>query len=467
MASTGQATPPPAEQADPYDFDEDDDEDGLIPAAVPYASIASSSPRIRVAMSTPSSSSVGRLDEPLDEIAMEAKGVLAKAAKTSSAAAALLADTRRPSQPKKRRGRPSKGGSGGRASVSDSHGEDSDSEDEPGDPIPPEYPEGRLVWARQKTYSYWPSIITVDPMNARTARGGHDNGPGGRHVPRQVHVHFLGYHKMRAWVAAAALIDFEGKDAYDKMAATAIQEHNKQSKVFYPEKKSEKKCFDNGVAEAVSVMPLELKKRLQKLGLVYVAVAKSKSSSSSSSNAFGGGAGMKRPLPTYEFGRDSSPIRFSPFPKKRRLDDDSNGGGQTGWRPRAGPIYNRQSSFRSETPARMAANNGEAKTDLVDMIEAEEAPLEKRPRFTGLMDANQSQSAATPQSLLKRPQGGHSHAAPSPVRPLKAAAPGSSPTGTPAAREDEGEEDDVEFEGDDSVEPQLGSLAWGRMTGYP
>jgi hypothetical protein len=120
--------------------------------------------------------------------------------------------------------------------------------------------EGCLLWAKIKGYSYWPGIVTVDPMDGMTVKIAENTSRS------RVHVHFLGYSDMRAWVPYVNVMLFEGKVPYDNLASNA-----KNIKDYYPTKKYIK-LFDKAVqkAEETYLCPQEL--RLKKLGLVYVLI---------------------------------------------------------------------------------------------------------------------------------------------------------------------------------------------------
>jgi len=122
--------------------------------------------------------------------------------------------------------------------------------------------EGCLLWAKIKGYSYWPGIVTVDPMDGMTVKIAENTSRS------RVHVHFLGYSDMRAWVPYVNVMLFEGKVPYDNLASNA-----KNIKDYYPTKKYIK-LFDKAVqkAEETYLCPQEL--RLKKLGLVYVLIDK-------------------------------------------------------------------------------------------------------------------------------------------------------------------------------------------------
>ena len=86
--------------------------------------------------------------------------------------------------------------------------------------------EGCLLWAKIRGYSYWPGIVTVDPMDGLIVSESSKNC--------KVHVHFLGYSNMRGWVELSNILLYEGKEAYDELAAKSPKNRNKD---FFPTKK--------------------------------------------------------------------------------------------------------------------------------------------------------------------------------------------------------------------------------------
>ncbi len=60
-----------------------------------------------------------------------------------------------------------------------------------GSKIPNVDKEGCLLWAKLKGYSYWPGIVTVDPVDGKTVKYTEQIDSLGN-KRRRVHVHFLG-----------------------------------------------------------------------------------------------------------------------------------------------------------------------------------------------------------------------------------------------------------------------------------
>ena len=105
--------------------------------------------------------------------------------------------------------------------------------------------EGCLIWAKIRGFSYWPSIVTVDPMDGVTINESAKTC--------KVHVHFLGYSNMRGWVEVSNVLQYDGKGAYDALAAKSPKSRQKD---YYPTKKYQR-LFDKAVqkADEVNQMP--------------------------------------------------------------------------------------------------------------------------------------------------------------------------------------------------------------------
>ncbi len=149
----------------------------------------------------------------------------------------------------------------------DDEEEEEGRESDEGIDLHPEYPEGMLLWAKLKGYSYWPSIVTVDPMGAKTVTDG-----DGVRRRRKVHVHFIGYENQRAWIAETSILAFSGKADYMSRANDCKKGKKKD---FFPSA-SLRKPFEDAVKEAETVVELTRADRLKKLGFVYVLVPPSK-----------------------------------------------------------------------------------------------------------------------------------------------------------------------------------------------
>ncbi|TRY62839.1 hypothetical protein TCAL_14314 [Tigriopus californicus] len=127
------------------------------------------------------------------------------------------------------------------------------------------FQEGYLVWAKVKGYSYWPAVVTVDPVDAVTVK--FKFSPAFRRVSRS-HVHFLAYANQRAWIHESSMLHFKGIKAYQIMAKRL---GSKRAKDFFPTKKYQE-MFDKAVALAEEVLPLPFPERIKRLGYVYVKV---------------------------------------------------------------------------------------------------------------------------------------------------------------------------------------------------
>ena len=95
--------------------------------------------------------------------------------------------------------------------------------------------------------------------------------PNKKGAPRsrcKIHVHFLGYDNMRAWVTDDNVLPFKGKAEYDDIASKCPKNKLKD---YFPTKKYVR-LFDKGVEVAEDVSKLTVESRLKKLGLVYVPI---------------------------------------------------------------------------------------------------------------------------------------------------------------------------------------------------
>ena len=134
--------------------------------------------------------------------------------------------------------------------------------------------EGVLLWAKIRGYSYWPGIVTVDPMDAVSIQFNEktETTPTNkRGAPRsrfKIHVHFLGYDNMRAWITDDNIIPYEGKSAYLNMANNC---QKAKLKDYFPTKKYQR-LFEKAITTAEEIEKLTLKDRLKTLGLVYVPI---------------------------------------------------------------------------------------------------------------------------------------------------------------------------------------------------
>ena len=128
------------------------------------------------------------------------------------------------------------------------------------------YKEGYLVWGKIRGFSYWPGIITVDPMDGLTVKFMKQNSD----IPYS-HVHFLGYERtQRAWLPETNIMEFKGIDHF-VMMASKIPPNSAKKKDFTP-KKTLMERFEKGMDLAESVLPLSFRQRLEKLDLVYVLI---------------------------------------------------------------------------------------------------------------------------------------------------------------------------------------------------
>ena len=318
-----------------------------------------------------------------------------------------------------------------------------------------EYPEGLLVWAKLKGYSYWPSIVTVDPVEAKTCTAG---------KKRQVHVHFIGYENQRAWIRETSLMAFNGKADYMRRANECKKGRKKD---FFPSS-SLRKPFEDAVKEAESVVGLAFKERLKKLCFVYVLVSSPKVEVKTA-------AEKKFLSPTSA----SSPTRAEvlPLPKRKGVPGKRRGASS---HAKAGAGKRRKTSSKNRVAAE--ETSGGSNGSGMPCVRQAKKRRWRKPQGGGSRKA----TATTATTKVKS----------SDPHPPAAAAEEGSEKSESKAREsppvvristpeqsceirDLADEDD-EFLSEPESEsggasggasggpaPRLGSLVWGRMAGFP
>ncbi len=330
------------------------------------------------------------------------------------------------------------------------------------------YPEGLLLWAKLKGYSYWPSVVTVDPMDPTTYS--EDLRGKGR-----VHVHFIGYANQRAWVNETSLLPFQGRDEFLQRAARSPKARRKD---FVPTTPSLRRTFEEAAVRAEEVRPQSHRERLETLGYVYVRVseperrpspasvktaAQRKFPSVSSPPAVppgavpaggGGGRGRKRKSDAGEDSADpkkkrrkrkkkavdveasaatsSLDSRTTPEEERREVEPNANDNGEVEERSPT-PVR------RTSTAAAAEEDQSEKEDDVESGAEAEKVEAEKDSKDLVVKDELEEEEVAEED---ERPH---------------------SSSSSLAAPPDDHQQPDVG--GDDS--PQLGTLIWGRMPGFP
>lgn len=184
------------------------------------------------------------------------------------------------------------------------------------------FQEGYLVWAKVKGYSYWPAVVTVDPVDAVTVK--FKFSPAFRRVSRS-HVHFLAYPNQRAWIHESSMLHFKGIKAYQIMAKRLGA---KRAKDFFPTKKYQE-MFDRAVALAEEVLPLPFPERVKRLGYVYVKVQSDDSNpdppSQPSVKSDLNGKAKKTPRGKRKRSADEKDIKsIEPVAKKKRVVKSSS-----------------------------------------------------------------------------------------------------------------------------------------------
>ena len=297
--------------------------------------------------------------------------------------------------------------------------------------------EGCLLWAKIRGYSYWPGIVTVDPMDGLTISESSK-------TPK-VHVHFLGYSNMRGWVELSNILQYEGKASYDQMAAKCSKSRHKD---FFPTKKYQR-LFDKAAQKAEEVMQIPQEKRLKSLGLIYVLVDNddnNSNGSSANSNA--------TPLPKITTGvgffKSYQPPPEPPKPLEKTLDifdfDDFEDIPSS---PFAGPA---SADKKSENPEAEVVVKSKS-TPKLELQKTKKEKTTKRKSSTPLVSSplkgtsklvKKSSSAATAKSV--------------PSKKVKVSLENDQAS---LMIEDLKENDDF------TDNPILGSLVWGRMSGFP
>ena len=183
------------------------------------------------------------------------------------------------------------------------------------------YKEGYLVWGKIRGFSYWPGIITVDPMDGLTVKFMKANSD----IPYS-HVHFLGYERsQRAWLPETNIMEFKGIEDFDMMASK-IPASSARKKDFTP-KKTLLERFEKGADTAESVLPLSFKQRLEKLDLIYVLIPSLKEKEQpkivEKQEEVKIAKGVKRKRKSAE---DDSEKSATPDKKKRRKKDNDQSG---------------------------------------------------------------------------------------------------------------------------------------------
>lgn len=332
--------------------------------------------------------------------------------------------------------------------------------------------EGCILWAKVKGFSYWPGIVTVDPMDGITVKVNENAATSsGKKASRcKVHVHFLGYGNMRAWVQETDVLKYDGKEAYDKLAARCPKSKIKD---FYPTKKYAR-LFEKAVKVADDTLKLPQEARLKKLGLVYVLVDddedKSAADASTTNSTNNGHSSL--PKITSGFFKTYKPVLTPASSEKPSLDvfefDDS------------GDQFNVDFQLRKEEEPPVVAK-------AKPTVPAKTPPATK-PVATKATPATKPTPAKAPPAAKPTPA-----KAPPPTKPTKVATkrkapkandPGPAPKSkvrkkqVKVTSDDKGkdsimdlDEDKIDDEFSVGVEsedkPLLGSLIWGRMSGFP
>ncbi len=335
------------------------------------------------------------------------------------------------------------------------------------------YPEGLLLWAKLKGYSYWPSVVTVDPMDPTTYS--EDLRGKGR-----VHVHFIGYANQRAWVNETSLLPFQGRDEFLQRAARSPKARRKD---FVPTTPSLRRTFEEAAVRAEEVRPQSNRERLEALGYVYVRVSEPERRPSPASSvktaaqrkfpsvssppavppgaapSGGGGRGRKRKS---DAGEDSADPKKKRRKRKKKSVDVEASAATSSLDSRTTPEEER----REVEPNANDNDNGEVeersptpvgKTSTSAAAAAEEDQSEKEDGVESGTEAEKVEAEKVSKDLVVKDELEEEEVAEEDERPH------SSSSSSLAVPPDDHQQPDVG--GDDS--PQLGTLIWGRMPGFP
>jgi len=309
--------------------------------------------------------------------------------------------------------------------------------------------EGCLLWAKIRGYSYWPGIVTVDPMDGLTISESSK-------TPK-VHVHFLGYSNMRGWVELSNILQYEGKASYDQMAAKCSKSRHKD---FFPTKKYQR-LFDKAAQKAEEVMQIPQEKRLKSLGLIYVLVDNDDNTSGASSS----NGSTATPLPKITTGvgffKSYQPPPEPTKPLEKTLDifdfDDFEDIPSSPFAGSGiGNVGSASSEKKSEEEAEVVVKSSKP-TPKLELQKTRKEKTTKRKSSTPLVPASKALSSS---KLAKKSSSAKANTAAKSV-PKKVKV--SSLENDQASLMIEDLKENDEF----NDNPSLGSLVWGRMSGFP
>lgn len=281
--------------------------------------------------------------------------------------------------------------------------------------------EGCLLWAKLRGYCYWPGVTTVDPMGGQVVKANEKK-------KRKAHVHFLGYDNLRSWIPEAQLLAYKGIEAFKLMAAKA-----KNKKDFFPTKKYQT-YFDKAVQVADSVQDLDPKPRLEKLGLVYVLIEKVEESGEKSRNNLD------------ENYHDSS-TKNKVVKNRKRKNSSSESGKKKA----------KKEQVKQEEQEQPPQIERESDSGLDDDTFMDEEPLVSPPK-----PKKAKMNSTTTVPLTKKAKMNSTT-----IVPLKVSSCQSEAEIQDLIPNNSSLESELASSEDDDDSPNLGSLVWGRMAGFP
>ena len=304
--------------------------------------------------------------------------------------------------------------------------------------------EGCMLWGKIRGYSYWPCIVTVDPMDGVTLKMT-DQAKVGKNTSRcKVHVHFLGYNNMRAWVPDNNVMVYQGKEAYDTLASKCPKQ---KAKDFFPTKKYQR-LFEKAVKVAEDTFRIQQEVRLKKLGLVYVLISDDEEAGDSKKIASGHNSNGHSTLPkiTSGFFKTYQPVIAPPSKSEKNLDifdfDDSNDQFNVDFRPK---------KENDENPN--------------PMPKAPEPPISKAVQPTKNPPKKRKAPVQSPPNKAKKRKVQEESKPVKTIPTLKVTSADEAHSEITDLEDQTGEFNSQDY--DDKGKPLLGSLIWGRMSGFP
>lgn len=330
--------------------------------------------------------------------------------------------------------------------------------------------EGCILWAKVKGFSYWPGIVTVDPMDGVTLKVSENAAKKAAASKAKVHVHFLGYGNMRAWVQETDVLKYEGKEAYDKLAASCPKAKIKD---FFPTKKYAR-LFEKAVKVAEDTFKLPQEARLKKLGLVYVLVDDEDEKADDQKTTNNGHASEISSLPkiTSGFFKTYKPVLTPASSEKPNLDvfefDDSGDQFNVDFQLRTEEELPTKPKAKEAKPPAKAAAKVPAKASAKPATSVPPANSKPVAKTAKAPPASKPKKAAQKRKAPQNKAADDQQGPKSKVRKKQVKVTSDDKGKDSIMDLDEDAIDDEFSVGSESEgKPLLGSLIWGRMSGFP